>query len=262
MTPMRRTPYYPYLRRFPGGLQIELAALESNHVEERVSLPSFVSVLLLIGSATLCAAAQSPDSGNGGVRSSPIPGKHLDEAMIVDGDYIETPRRLDLLRIGALWEMDEPVWLSSLPGADEVYRLWFQPPFDDLTIVRLTHRQGVWVLSVRTQAQQFLVNKVLIRCIMSRRQNDPSRCRYPRLKVDVERKLESDKAEAAVQRLRSLDLPETPEPQPSTPGFDGVNWTLEVLRSGKSSEAHRFNPPPGAFLQAAEALLDLAGISR
>lgn len=227
-----------------------------------MTLSSFVSVLALFGTATLSAAAQSPDSASGGIRSPPIPREHLDEAMVVDGDYLETPRRLDLLRIGALWQMDEPVWLASLSGADEVYRLWYQPPFDDLTIVRLTHRQGVWVLSVRTQAQQFLVNKVLIRCVMSRGQKDPGRCRYPRLKVDAERKLESNQAESAVQRLRSLDLGETPEPQPSTPGFDGVNWTLEVLRGGKSSEAHRFNPPPGAFLQAAETLLDLAGISR
>ena len=128
-----------------------------------------------------------------------------------------------------------------------------------MSIVRLTHRRGMWVLSVRTQAQEFLANRLLIRCVMSPKQSDPTRCAYPKLRVDLERPLDAAQADPLVRQLRSLDLSDLPPP-PSPPAFDGVKWTLEVLRDGRSYELQRFNPPPGAFLQAARALVAIAGI--
>jgi len=89
-----------------------------------------LAVLTLAGAPSRPVDAQSnaADQEPRGIVDQPL--RFLDESQRSDdGRLILSARRADLARIGASWQMDEPVWLASLTDTDEAYRVWYEPPF-------------------------------------------------------------------------------------------------------------------------------------
>ncbi len=185
---------------------------------------------------------------------------HLDAVETIDAEWVHSARRADRATIAAYWQMDEPVWLSSLLYAKEVYRLWYKPSLYDWSVVRVVRDNNAWILSVRTQDSRDR-NKIS-KCLFSKAQLDPMQCRYPALKTNSERKLQAQEIEQLAQHLVKLDFWNQPEQVKSLPEFDGVDWTLESVREdGQTREVYRHSPPENeAFYQFADFLLKLAEV--
>ncbi len=220
-----------------------------------------VAITLTVGCTTVnqyaLKSALAPEAGRQTA--------HLDSVETIDAEWVHSPQRADLATIAAYWQMDEPVWLSSLLYAKEVYRLWYKPSLYDWSVVRVVRDNNAWILSVRTQdsRDRYKISK----CLFSKAQPDPMQCRYPPLKTNSERKLQAQEIEQLVQHLNRLDFwnqPERVKSLPEFPEFDGVDWTLEEMREdGQTRKVHRYNPPENeAFYQFADYLLNLAEVSR
>lgn len=186
---------------------------------------------------------------------------YLDVVEPIDAQWIHSARRADLVTIAQYWQMDEPVWLSSLLHAKEVYRLWYKPSLYDWSVVRVVREANGWTLSVRTLDSRD--RSKISKCMLSTAEPDPLQCRYPTLKVNNERKLQPQEIEQLVQHINRLDVWNQPEHVESLPEFDGVNWMLEGMREdGQTRELHRTNPPENeAFYRFAEHLLEIAKVS-
>jgi hypothetical protein len=190
------------------------------------------------------------------------PRTRLDTTQPIDEQMVHSAKRADLATIGYFWQMDEPVWLTSLLDAKEVYRLWYKPSLYDWSVVRVVRTDKSWVLSVRTLDSRD--RRTLSKCLFAKEQSNPVQCRYPKLKVNRERDLQPHEIEKMLRHLKRLDFWKQPERVKSLPDFDGVNWMLEgVGETGQMRELHRYNPAePGAFYQFADYLLTLAEVPR
>ena len=222
---------------------------------------SFVFTVLTLGGALtgpVDAQSNPVDQAPRGVADQPL--RFLDESKKSDdGKLILSARRADLARIGARWQMDEPVWLDSLTDTDEAYRVWYEPPFGDLTVVRAWHTGAVWKLAVRILAERDRFPYRLGKCVFSVTSADPARCAYPSLKVNTERAMREDEAAQMRLLLNRLNFWKLPREEASRPVMDGVTWRLEGMHGvGQSHDVTRRNPPQGAFVEFADYLLTLA----
>ncbi len=227
---------------------------------ERSITAGFVLVVMSVipGCGTVNEAAlKSPT-----VAGSRPPTPYMDVGQSVDAQQMHSARRADLARIGVYWQMDEPVWLSSLYDAKEVYRLWYRPSLYDWSVVRVVHTGRNWTLSVRTLDSRD--RRTLSKCLFSKKQSDPLLCRPPMLKVNSERTLQPQEVEQLLQLLGKLDFWNQPEVVKVLPEFDGVDWVLEGMQEGgKTREVRRHDPPENeAFYQFADHLLTLGKVSR
>jgi hypothetical protein len=186
---------------------------------------------------------------------------YLDSVEPIDAQWTHTARRADLVTIAQYWQMDEPVWLSSLLYAKEVYRLWYKPSLYDWSVVRVVREADGWKLSVRTLDARD--RSEASKCILSKAESNPLQCRYPTLKVNNERTLQPPEIEQLVQYIGRLDFWNQAEHVKSLPEFDGVNWVLEGMREdGQTRGLYRTNPPRNeVFYRFAEHLLNIAKVS-
>lgn len=222
--------------------------------------PGFVLIAmgLIAGCGTVNEIALKSQTVAGGKPLTP----YMDVGQSVDAQQMHSARRADLARIGVYWQMDEPVWLSSLYDAKEVYRLWYRPSLYDWSVVRVVRAGRGWILSVRTLDS--LDRRTLNKCLFSKSQLDPLLCRPPALKMNSERTLQPQELEQLLQQLRKLDFWNQPEQVKVLPEFDGVDWVLEGMQEdGKTRELRHHDPPEKeAFYQFADHLLTLGKVSR
>lgn len=219
-------------------------------------------ILMALGFIAGCGTAHET-----ALKSPTVPGgipqiPYLDIGQSVDAQQMHSARRADLARIGAYWQMDEPVWLSSLYDAKEVYRVWYRPSLYDWSVVRVVHAGRDWILSVRTLDSRD--RRTLNKCLFSKSQPDPLVCRPPMLKVNTERTLQPQEVEQMLQQLGKLDFWNQPEQVKVLPEFDGVDWVLEGMQEGgRTRELRRHDPPEKeVFYQFADHLLTLGKVPR
>lgn len=222
--------------------------------------PGFV--LIAMGLIAGCGTVDEADLKSPTVAGGKPQTHYIDVGQSIDAQQMHSARRADLATIGAYWQMDEPVWLSSLLDAKEVYRLWYRPSLYDWSVVRLVHAGHDWILSVRTLDSHD--RRTLNKCLFAKSQPDPLLCRPPALKTNTERRLQPQEVEQLLQQLGKLDFWNQPERVKVLPEFDGVDWVLEGMQQGgKTRELRRHDPPEKeAFYQFADHLLTLGQVSR
>jgi hypothetical protein len=183
---------------------------------------------------------------------------NLDRGEVFD-NWLITARRFDVVRLYSHWRMDEPLFLESLPEVTEAYRLWHEPPFTDLSVIRVARKGTTWVLAVRTL--DGLDKRAVSDCVLSVKQSDPLACPLPRLKVNRERELLAEEVEQLAKHLKRLDFWKQPETVKARPDFDGVGWSLEGFHDSRRHEIHRIAPAAdSAFGRFSDFLRKLGGV--